>query len=113
MTLSRKRVAALGLAGAGVLTAVAALLEWWGPALALLALLNGGGLALLVLGVGQQAELRRLQQAVAQLERRVEKVTARVVATGEATRVELVDALSGIVRTVPERQGAEAGRDRG
>lgn len=95
MFRSRKRLAALAIAALGVLAAVAALLEWWGPALALLAVLNGTGLALLLLGTAHQQDLRRVDKGIRDLEKRLEKVAARVVATGEATRVELVDRLAG------------------
>lgn len=94
MPRSRKHLAALGVAALGGLAAVAALLQWWQVAAALVALLNGGGLALLLLGTAHQQELRRVDKSVRDLEKRVEKVAARVVATGEATRVELIDRLA-------------------
>jgi peptidoglycan/LPS O-acetylase OafA/YrhL len=94
MFISRKRFAALGVAALAVLAAVAALFELWAPALALLALLNGAGLALLIMGAAHQQELRRIDKGVRDLEKRLEKVAARVVATGEATRVELIDRLA-------------------
>ncbi|HEX5968481.1 MAG TPA: hypothetical protein VFY88_08395 [Intrasporangium sp.] len=93
MFRSRKRLAAAGVAGLGVLSAIAAALQWWSASLALLALLNGVGLSLLLLGVAHQQELRRLNRGFRDLEKRLEKVAARVVATGEATRVEVLDRL--------------------
>lgn len=95
MIRSRKRLAALGVAVLAVLAAVAALLEWWGVALALLALLNGAGLALLLEGTAHQQDFKRVDKGVRDLEKRLEKVAARVVATGEATRVEVIDRLAG------------------
>lgn len=95
MTRSRKHLAALGLAALCVLAAGAALLEWWRVAVALLALLNGVGLVVLVEGVAHRRDFTRVDSSLDDLEKRLEKVAARVVATGEATRVELIDRLSG------------------
>jgi hypothetical protein len=89
----RKRLAALGIAVLGALAAVAALLQWWGVALALLSLLNGAGFSFLLMGLAHGQELRRVDKQLRDLEKRLEKVAARVVATGEATRVELIDRL--------------------
>ncbi|MDV3219805.1 hypothetical protein [Intrasporangium sp.] len=93
MIRSRKRLAVLGVALLGVFAALAALLQWWGIALALLAVLNGAGLSLLLLGLAHGQDLRRVDKQLRDLEKRVEKVASRVVATGEATRVELIDLL--------------------
>lgn len=90
-------LAGLGLVGA--LTIVAAVLMWWQVVVVGLVLLNLGTVAA-VLGPwsrrGEQSKktTARMSQEIQDLERRVDALGSRLVASTERTRVELLDALA-------------------
>lgn len=99
--LPARVLAAVGLA-VGVLTAVAALLSWWAAAVAGLVLLD-----LLVLAAVLRRPAARQAPAskagarasttapgILALERRIDALSARVVAVSERTRVDVLEALS-------------------
>lgn len=87
------------LAVVGVLTIVAAALSWWQVAVTGLVLLNLGT-AVTVLGPwsrrSEQSKkpIVKLGHEIQDLERRVDALGARLVASTERTRVELLDALA-------------------
>lgn len=69
--------------------ATAALLEWWGAAVAALALLNAGiGLGLLILLQSARSN-RRVLKSVDTLDRRVENLGVRLTASQESARLAL------------------------